>query len=539
MVNPFMQEPTYSSGVVTSDGITLSTDVYLPSSPVSHGTVLVRLPYGKRGQMAYLPGLAELLVDRGWALVAQDVRGKFDSSGDRSPFVFEVSDSYQTLEWISKQTWSDGRVVAAGDSYFGYTAWAAAASGHHSVKGLMVRVTSPFVSRDWMSRGGVFLLGNMTDWAASTWMESGWVDTTLDWGITPSSQVLSSAFGGCRNPYYEAWARDLSGSSWGPVDLDLRTAARTPAVIAHVGGWWDIFQRGQVKTWRDSRAINPGIAQPLIIDATDHVLDPFLPPGQKGVDVIADIAARRAQLSTEWRILLQVIDHLDDRATLNSNVHWRPGLGEWRESSNWPPEDAHALSLFLINGQHAIRSPEGGNLVFKDLNGGEVSWVHDPKKPVPTIEGDLWRPLLSSSDHSTIHERQDVPTFTSIPFVDGITLAGNAFLDVKVRSSCFSGHLMATLCHVWPDGTATPIGEGAAAFSGSVDGGMVRVDLGNLGYQLPANHQLRLALASSSYPRYVLHPGSEESPFDAGKRYPADISIDLNSTATLTLIICD
>jgi hypothetical protein len=534
-----MLEPTHSLAILSSDGVPLATDVYLPTSPTKHGTVLVRLPYGRRGQIAFLPGLAELLCGRGWALVTQDVRGKFDSLGDQNPFVFEMGDSYQTLEWITRQSWSDGRVVPAGDSYFGYTAWAAAASGHHSVKGLMVRVTSPTITRDWMSRGGIFLLGNMTEWAASTWMEAGWVDANLNWKIMPSSNILSSAFGGRRNNYYESWAKDVNGMSWGAVDADLRRAVQKPAVIAHVGGWWDIFQRGQIKTWRDARSFNSGNVQPLIMDATDHVLDPFLPPGVKGIDVVADISLRRARLSTEWQQLLDVMDHLDNREFLTSSVRWRPGLGDWRESSDWPPVEARILSLFLVNGQHATQSPEGGDLAFKRVGGGKVTWIHDPELPVPTMEKDLWRPLLSSSDHSNIHERPDVATFTSVPFKTGITLAGNAFLNIKVGTSCGSGHLMATLCHLWPDATATPIGEGAVAFSDAINGELVNVDLGNLGYQLPHGHQLRLAVTSSSYPRYTIHPGNAESPFYAERRFPMDVWIQPDDDTHLTIMVVE
>ena len=74
------------------------------------------------------------VTDRGYVLVVQDVRGKFRSEGETMPFMHEVDDGYDTLEWIVAQPWSDGVVGMWGDSYYGYTQWAAVASGHPALQ---------------------------------------------------------------------------------------------------------------------------------------------------------------------------------------------------------------------------------------------------------------------------------------------------------------------------------------------------------------------------------------------------------------------
>src|SRR5262245_50135326 len=88
--------------VSMGDGIRLATDVYLPArtpAPV----VLVRLPYDKCGRYTFMPALAPLVVERGYAFVVQDVRGKFRSEGETDPYVHEVSDGHDTIEWITRQ----------------------------------------------------------------------------------------------------------------------------------------------------------------------------------------------------------------------------------------------------------------------------------------------------------------------------------------------------------------------------------------------------------------------------------------------------
>ena len=80
-------------------------------------------------------------IARGYAFVPQDVRGKFRSEGEPLAFVNEVPDGYDTIEWIARQPWSNGDVGMWGDSYYGFTQWAAVACGHPALKAIVPRVT--------------------------------------------------------------------------------------------------------------------------------------------------------------------------------------------------------------------------------------------------------------------------------------------------------------------------------------------------------------------------------------------------------------
>jgi AcrR family transcriptional regulator len=73
------------------DGTRLATDVYLPPRPGPFPAVLVRLPYGKNERFSFMPQLAPLVTDRGYALVVQDTRGKFRSEGEPVAFLHETA----------------------------------------------------------------------------------------------------------------------------------------------------------------------------------------------------------------------------------------------------------------------------------------------------------------------------------------------------------------------------------------------------------------------------------------------------------------
>ncbi|MFW6422051.1 MAG: CocE/NonD family hydrolase, partial [Candidatus Bipolaricaulota bacterium] len=118
----------WDARVEMEDGVELSSDVYLSDSEDSFPAVLIRTPYNKsRGdEIKHGTRDVEFFVNHGYAVVIQDVRGRGDSEGEWIPFVNEGKDGYQTIEWIAKQSWCNGKVGMMGGSYRGFVQWAAA-----------------------------------------------------------------------------------------------------------------------------------------------------------------------------------------------------------------------------------------------------------------------------------------------------------------------------------------------------------------------------------------------------------------------------
>lgn len=499
-------QPDETAFITAPDGIKLATDIYLPkgTGKTTFGTVLVRLPYGKREAVAFLPGVAERLSERGWALVTQDVRGKYDSTGELEPLIHEIADGLATLNWIEKQSWSNGIVVPAGDSYFGYTAWAAAASGHDSVRGLMVRVTSPNVSRDWFYRQGIFMNAHMTEWVSSTWMGKEWLMADLDWSLRDTKKIFENSFDGKSSKPLSKWMENKPGSVfWNNMDIDYRAALKRPLVVAHTGGWWDIFQRGQIRTWRESKAMGTGIHL-LRMDAVDHVLDPLTKPHTPVIDVMADPELRWKALDSELAPLFEVLSLVENggRQQDCGAVKWKAGFGQWQSGECWPPVDSVQRLFYPIDSSQAFTSAQGGVLANSAAWPGKVNWRHNPLNPVPTLETDIWRPLLSGADQTENDERDDVATFSTHPLEAQLSIAGHIEFTAKFGASNDVAQVVINLSHVWPDGTAVSIADGTALIEEAKTAPSVTVDLGDLAYELPAGSQLRLSISGSNYPKY-------------------------------------
>src|ERR1039457_7163693 len=109
------------------DNVVLAANVYLPAGPGPFATILLRTPYIKDNPRE--PLAAQKYVDAGYVFVDQDTRGKGHSKGVYRAFWTDIEDGYDTVEWIAKQPWSDGKIGIMGTSALGITANMAAMSG--------------------------------------------------------------------------------------------------------------------------------------------------------------------------------------------------------------------------------------------------------------------------------------------------------------------------------------------------------------------------------------------------------------------------
>ncbi len=210
------------------DGVRLATDVYFPARPGRLPAVLVRLPYDKCGRYTFMPQCAPYFTERGYAFVVQDVRGKFRSEGETMPFVHEVDDGYDTLEWVIAQSWSNGLVGMFGDSYYGFTQWAAVASGHPALKAIVPRVTSSDlkVLTSWWGDSVVELYG--ADYLAHYWVDRMIHFYEGDYGHRPLAEAFDRRLRGDRRARGELRPHDAHDRPAGHRSVPDRPPVRPP-----------------------------------------------------------------------------------------------------------------------------------------------------------------------------------------------------------------------------------------------------------------------------------------------------------------------
>src|SRR5262245_35294654 len=142
--------------ITMRDRTRLAADVYRPADDRRYPVLVPRTPYGKSTAINGASRIFNPLdaVSRGYAVVIQDVRGRFGSEGVWRPFVHEVEDSYDTVEWAGTQAWSNGGVGVYGGSYVGVTTLHAVISDPPHLKACMVQALSTNFHDCWTYSGG-------------------------------------------------------------------------------------------------------------------------------------------------------------------------------------------------------------------------------------------------------------------------------------------------------------------------------------------------------------------------------------------------
>jgi uncharacterized protein len=509
------------------DGVELATDVYLPATTPA-AAVLVRLPYDKNSRYVFFERVARRFTDRGFAMVVQDVRGKFRSGGATEPFEHEVADGYDTIEWLTAQPWCDGAVGMFGDSYYGFTQWAAVASGHPALKAIVPRVTSADLGRETLALGGG--RGAAVPWLeGATYFATHWVaresyDYVPDWTARPVLEAYERAFAaiGLRSSAFDARIPEMRAAD--PFPEGHHPFDARPLPVLHCVGWFDNLAANQMRDYA-ALASRPEWAahQYLSAGSHDHENYPLeLAPIAPADDHDSDDAALERMLDAYAGPALDFLDVFlrgeGDPETL-PRVSWELAHAGPQISPEWPPPGAAPRELHLRSG-----------VLAEEPGGDPVSWLYDPRDLVPSTVANSFAFLFEYPDEHALGERGDVLVVTGEPVTEPLDLAGPISLSATLETGAPTADVFVRLLDLAPDGGARLIVRGQVrAPSGAID-----VDLGHTGYRLRPGHALRLHVCSSDYPLFLPNSGTEENPWTATDPRPSTQTL---SAARLRLTV--
>ncbi len=501
--------------VAMRDGIRLATDVYLSPDQTTAETVLIRLPYDKDSRYVFMAEVAEHFTSQGYVVVVQDVRGKFRSEGATIGFVGEAADGYDTIEWITHQPWSNGVVGMFGDSYYGYTQWAAVSARHPALRAIVPRVTSADLGGRRPETGVTDVPWMVhADYVSRHWVDHHTYEYEQDYSLRPVTAIFEDAFQriGARSAFYDLTVPEYVVGELHPYGHPLDA----PAVpVLHVVGWFDNLL---IPSMRDYMALSRrpdwAATQYLSADSVDHEnyhLD-LAPVADADDHLLSNEALDRMlrlYVTPALRFFDVFLKGLAGPETL-PKVAWHLGHVGYQTSTSWPPPEARPQTLMLSG---LDRSQSGyGRLGDKPAPEEEQgTWTHDPRDLIPSSVPNSFAFLHEYPDERVFLTRDDVVTFVAEPQPDPLDIAGPVDLRITVTSTAPSTDVFAKLFDVHPDGSARMIVRGQSTIHEAHEGVPVTISLGHAGYRVRAGHRLALAVFSSDYPEFVPHPGTKEN----------------------------
>ncbi len=512
------------------DGVKLAADLYLPDGPGPFGVIIERTPYNKNNcKFSQAPYFAE----RGFAVLIQDVRGRFRSPGIFYQYIDEgwgkKQDGYDTIEWAGTQPWSNGKVGTMGLSYTCFNQNMTAVTQPPHLKAMFCADSASNWYVDHRYPGGVLHMAGM-DWfltqgeAAKPILENtpgqtgykGAEDSWTDWHHRRVER---------RQGFWESWlgpnmADHLSHTTyddyWKQFAPDEHVD-KFNVPVYYMSGWYDRYPHSVTKMFN---LIREKGGSPLARQSVKLVIGPWVHGGELvmhrkvgDLDFGPEAAMGYAALRVRWFDY-----HL--RGVDNGIMKEPPvrifvmGDNRWREENEWPLKRAVQTKFYF-------RADRGGSI--GSLNDGALSkqppagekpdvFDDDPRNPVESIGGDLFVEPMGPRDHRPADEKS--LTFTTSPLDGDMEISGPSSAELYVSSSADDTDFLVTLIDVHPDGYSQILREAVLRASRReslerptpISPGKVyklTVPIHPVSNVFKKGHRLRLAVSSTSFPKYM------------------------------------
>ncbi len=466
--------------IIMSDGISLSTTVFIPKGKGKFPAVLVRTPYNKYAEewMGQAFNLFRI------AVVLQDVRGKHRSGGEYYPFINERRDGLETLRWIRKQPWSDGRVAGWGGSYVGYTQWAISDS-----LDFMTLLLTGAKLYDFVYPDSVFSLQTAGIWGfdnASDKLNGLNEDTvrrklfTLPLISADDSAIKDVGF-------YNDWLlHEKYDTYWQQMDF----RGKTKAPFLSMAGWYDLFLKTQIADFQAVEASGNDKGR-LIIGPWAH--GPLGEPNEfGGIEKSGDPKlifkyVRRIMKGKKTKLSEPLKDSKYNLFIMERN--------EYVGSESWPPPETTSTSFYS--------GPEGYLNTEVPDGTGKLKYDYNPADPYPSFGGTALGKGVGPARQNANQTRKDQLVFKKKIIEEPLILLGPIDATIWLSSTSVCTDFFVLLQDEFPDGKIINIQEGGTKVKLKAGGpAKTSISVWATGYQINPGHTLRVVITSSWFPRF-------------------------------------
>jgi putative CocE/NonD family hydrolase len=538
-VSPGPDQPVVEHNVAVPmrDGVVLRANVWRPAAGGPFPTLVYRTPYGKDATETWYETHLRA-VERGYAVVIQDVRGRYASDGEFFPYVNEGRDGFDSIEWAARQPWSNGSVGTFGLSYPGAVQWLAALEGPPHLEAMVPAMTFSSPRRFFYSNGvwdlswlawvhnsiapdtrrRLGLPGPVTgDEAGSEWpLVAEELRSFLPLAALPDLEPAA--------PFYTEWLRHPPEDPWWDFAELPGRYDRITAAVLNISGWYDEFYgpEGATTNFSGLLASRAGGGDPrtaLVIGPWIHGVAAVGSQRTGDLDFGPDAALDYDELILRWmdRYLRGIDTGGDREPPVRIFVM---GENRWRDEPAWPPESTKEI-------RYLTPSVEPG------FNGG-LSRTPPPALSEPSaFHSDPAAPtrdpyeVFGPHDYSGLGASAGVLVFETEPFTDDTEISGAITAEIFLSCDRPDADLWVKVLDVGPDGTAfnlmSPGSDVQRASLRDPSRGRELLEPGEI-YALTfdrlltsqvffAGHRLRILVTGSFFPHFSrnLHTGESEA----------------------------
>ncbi len=466
------------------DGIKLFTVVYMPKDKSKTYPVLMnRTCYNASGYADYETHghPSKFLVEDGYILAFQDVRGRYMSEGvfnnmtpnipgndpKNKKNIDESSDTWDSIDWMVKNLkGNNGRVGIYGISYPGFYSAAALPDAHPALKACSPQAPISDFFFDDFHHMGAYLQSYTAAFAVFGYQKKELTKT--DWYNEELRRIYNTApkdaydfhlkLGPLKNiteKYHSDnffWQQIIDHPNydtfWQKRNLLPHLNNIKPAVLT-VGGWFDAEDLyGPLHIYKTIEKTTPGAKNTIVMGPWAHG-DWARETGKSIHNHIyfGDSISTFYQKEIERNFFAYYLKD-EGKQDLPEAYMFDTGIKKWQKFAQWPPKAIPPLQLYFgDNGRLSVNKPLDEKAVF--------AYISDPAKPVPytsQTEGLTFTPRrFMSDDQRHASRRLDVLTFETETLNEAITVAGEILASLKVATTGTDADFVVKLIDVYPD----------------------------------------------------------------------------------------
>lgn len=532
------------------DDVVLYADIYRPEEEGTFPVLLTRLPYSKdlpHYSHRYLD--TNRLVENGFVVIIQDVRGRFQSEGEFQSFKQEANDGYDTVEWAAALPFSTGKVGMFGMSYYGYTQLLAAVKKPPHLAAIFPAMTLNDLRNGFNYRNGVYLSGlaenlPLESFAPDLLKRKHENPKALKEALRKVADSLNNIENyyhfapinqwpplkelGVADYYFEELSHPIEDEDyWKESSIaDKYQELKVPGF--HLSGWYDCFTGMTLTNYLEmSKA---GKLQKLIVGPWSHGYFASVQgecsfgvhASGDWIDLEEDITSLHIRWFNHW---LKGMDNgIEKEAPVKIFVM---GVNIWRDEMEWPLKRTEYTPFYLHSkGKANTRNGDGCLSILKPEKEEPDTFIYDPNHPVPTKGGGtLFAASLTLGpgpvDQSFIEEREDVLVYTTDPLREAVEVTGPIKVQLYASTNVKDTDFTAKLVDTAPNGKAIILTEGIVQakyrngnhpekeLNGEIVG--YEIDLWATSNVFLPGHKISLEISSSSFPQYAPNPNTGKS----------------------------
>ncbi len=494
------------------DGTKLIADLWLPAATGRYPVITIRTPYSRRADWLDAKGVGEYFAARGYAVLAQDVRGTGDSEGTFGFLFQEINDGYDTIEWSAAQPWANGKVASMGLSYSGAAQWVTARTKPPHLVCMAPTAAGGLYFNELPYVGGAFGVNWVLSWLNRFGKER--IDpAAIDWAKLAKHRplrTLDSVLGRTLPIYRDFLDHSTLDAYWQRLQyFDLDFAAATVPTLT-ITGWFDANQPGALFYWRGMRT-KSGVKeqQYLLVGPWNHEQT-----WTGGAEKIGALEWGPAGVVDYRPIQLAWFEYCLKGATPTFDYPrarvFITGSNQWADFSEYPPTRPRPRAMYLRSGGNANSGRGDGRLDWRPPGLEPPDrYSYDPRNPTPGST------QQAGFDQRATHGRNDVLVYTSDVLDRPLNVLGRVKLELYMATDALDTDFTAKLIDVFPDGRSIMIGPRTAIFRARYRYGFDRevplipgkptkleLDLYDIGHTFLPGHRVQLEVASAAVPEF-------------------------------------